>query len=111
MNEYFLIDDKKFIPEQISFNLPPGYFLAQIGEHQQASSGNPAVIVLYDAPDTIFDQQWQYFVYAANKAMQLNSIIALMGDSKWGFNNGHGFGGDEQLNNYLTNDVGHPRNP
>jgi hypothetical protein len=90
--------------------LPLGYFLAQYGEDKQvlgsvracASGGCPAVMILNDAPDTIFDKQWQFFVYAINKVMSLNAIIALMGDAKALMNN-TGFGDDaDPRRNWLT---------
>lgn len=47
-----------------------------------AVAGCPAVMVLQDKPDTVFDQQWQYFLYAINKGMTLGAIAACLGDTK-----------------------------
>lgn len=67
-----------------------------------ASGGCPAVMVLNDQPDTVFDKQWQFFEYAINPGMSLNAIIALMGDQKALMNNtGFGDEGDPRAN-YLT---------
>lgn len=62
--------------------VPEGYFLAQIGEYQQAPSGNPAVIVLHDEADTVFEDQWQLALYAWNFGMLKNNVAALMGSAK-----------------------------
>ena len=82
MSEYFVFGDKKFV-EQVDYSyVPAGYSLAQIGEYHQASSGNPAVIVLNDAPDTIFDKQKQLFVYAINFGVKIAAVASLFGESK-----------------------------
>jgi hypothetical protein len=73
----------------------PSVQLYQYGEDEQvlgevrgcAAGGCPAVMVLNDNPDTIFDPQWQFFLYAINPGMSLNAIIALMGDAKALMNN------------------------
>ena len=75
-----------------------------------ASGGCPAVMVLQDAPDTIFTKDWQFAVYAWNIEMPRNAIIALMGDSKAMFNN-TGFGSDNHFNNYLTGNIGYEKDP
>lgn len=62
-----------------AFNLPAGYFLAQIGEHQQAPSGNPAVIPLRDLADTVYNEQWQLFHYAHNFGMLKNNVCNPFG--------------------------------
>lgn len=81
--------------------LPAGYKLAQIGEYQQAPSGNPAVIVLRDQPDTIFTEQIQYFLYAHNSRMQKNNVADLMGNWK-AFMNGTGVGDEKDpRRNYI----------
>jgi hypothetical protein len=72
-----------------------GTQLYQYGEDEQvlggvrscAAAGCPAVMVLSDNPDTVFDQQWQFFLYAINPGMSPNAISALMGDAKALMNN------------------------
>lgn len=118
MSEYFLIGSRRFVPVQQEYSLPPGYVLAQYGEDEQvlggiracASGGCPAVMVLNDAPDTIFTKQWQYFVYAINPGMSLAAVVALMGDAKALFNN-TGFGSGTEFNNYLTGNINRGRDP
>jgi len=69
--------------------------LYQYGEDEQvlggvrscAAGGCPAVMVLNDSPDTTFEKQWQFFLYAINPGMPINAIIALMGHSKALMNN------------------------
>jgi len=73
----------------------PQVQLYQYGEDEQvlgevrgcAAGGCPAVMILKDNPDTIFDKQWQFFLYAINQGMPPNAIIALMGDGKALMNN------------------------
>ncbi len=102
----------------MSGTLPAGYSLYQMGDDFQALGGAracavggcPAVVPLPDertaGPDTIFTEQWQYYVYAINMGMTMSSIIALMGDGKALFNN-TGFGNpDKPVNNYLTGRMG-----
>ncbi len=62
-----------------SSELPEGYFLAQIGEYQQAKSGNPAVITLRDWADTVYSKQWQLFHYAHNFGMMKNNVMNPFG--------------------------------
>lgn len=104
--------------------LPAGYSLYQYGDDFQtlggaracASGGCPAVAVLPDEreakPDTIFSEQWQYYVYAINLGMSLSAIIAVMGTGKALFNN-TGFGEPGvDFANYLTRnhlEAGPPR--
>lgn len=103
--------------------LPTGYSLYQYGDDFQclgsarscASGGCPAVMVLPDertaAPDTIFTEQWQYYVYAINMGMNESAIIALMGDAKALFNN-TGFGNpDKPVNNYISGKTGYAKDP
>jgi len=59
-------------------------------------------MVLNDNPDTIFDKQWQFFVYAINPGMPQNAIIALMGDSKALMNNTGIGGSNGPRANYIT---------
>lgn len=69
--------------------------LYQYGEDEQvlgavrncAEAGCPAVMLLNDDPDTVFDKQWQFFLYAINPGMALNSISTLMGHQKALMNN------------------------
>jgi hypothetical protein len=44
-------------------------------------------MVLNDNPDTIFDPQWQFFLYAINPGMRTNAISSLMGHQKALMNN------------------------
>jgi len=90
-------------------NLPAGYFLAQIGEYQQADSGYPAVIVLHDEADTVFEDQWQYYLYAINYGMLKNNVAHLMGDTK-AYMNGSGlYDSNEPRENLIMNeDLGEP---
>lgn len=91
---------------------PPSIQLYQYGEDQQvlggvrecAAGGCPAVMVLNDNPDTVFDKQWQFFLYAINPGISLNAISALMGDAKALMNN-TGIGDPNSPRaNYLTGD-------
>jgi hypothetical protein len=89
----------------------PAVQLYQYGEDEQvlggvrscaSAGGCPAVMVLNDAPDTVFDKQWQFFLYAINPGMPTNAIIALMGDGKALMNN-TGIGDDENPRaNYIS---------
>lgn len=104
------------------YKLPEGYSLYQYGDDFQclggarvcASGGCPAVMVLPDertaGPDTEFTEQWQYYVYAINKGMSDSAIIAIMGIAKALFNR-QGFGGSEDLNNYISGKTGFAKNP
>lgn len=40
--------------------------------------GCPAVMVIRDAPDTILDKQWQFYLVAINQGMRLNNIATLL---------------------------------
>lgn len=77
------------------------------GPRECASGGCPAVVTLPDErtsrPDTEFEAQWQYYVYAINKGMSLNAIIALMGSGKALFNTGKGI---PPRRNALTGNMG-----
>ena len=95
----------------------PQVQLYQYGEDEQvlgtvrgcAAQGCPAVMVLNDSPDTIFDKQWQFFLYAINQRMSLNAISGLMGNSKALMNN-NGLGDPNNPRaNYITGDnIGSP---
>lgn len=73
----------------------PQQQLYQFGEDKQvfgevrgcAVGGCPAVMVLNDNPDTLFDRQWQFFLYAINPGMSPNAISSLMGGTKALMNN------------------------
>ena len=93
-----------------SNNLPAGYFLAQIGEYQQAPSGNPAVIVLEDEANTVFDDQWQISLWAHNFGMLKNNVASLMGYAKALMNNSSGIGNaEEPRENVITGEkLGYP---
>jgi hypothetical protein len=73
-----------------SSSLPEGYSLYQCGEDIQvlggvrgcASIGCPAVMLLQDAPDTIFTDQWMYYLYAINIKMNIAAVQALAGCRK-----------------------------
>lgn len=80
-----------------NLNLPDGYFLAQIGEYQQAPSGNPAVITLRDWADTVFNDQWQLYFYAVNFGMLKNNVSRCMGNTT------------ELMNSTGVSDPGEPR--
>lgn len=62
-----------------------GKQLYQIGDDLQfrgevrscASIGCPAVVVLIDEADTVFDKYWQYYEIAINWGMELNNIANL----------------------------------
>lgn len=91
--------------------------LYQFGEDQQvfgevrecASPGCPAVMVLNDAPDTVFDQQWQFFLYAINPGMAPNAIANLMGATTALMNNtGIGDPNDPRANYITGEDLGAP---
>ena len=126
MKQTIYFDDNSFIELESkpieATPLPDGYSLYQYGDDFQvmggargcAYGGCPGVMPLPDersaGPDTIFSKQWQFYVYAINLGMSLNAIIVLMGDSKALFNN-TGFGGSEQFNNYLTGNIGYPKDP
>ncbi len=56
-----------------------------------AVQGCPAVMILDDDPNTIFDKQWQFFLYAINPGMAPNAIGGLMGSTK-ALMNGTGVG-------------------
>lgn len=74
-----------------------------------ASVGCPAVMVLVDQPDTIFDLHWQLYLVAINFGMSLNAICGLMGFQKALMNNsGLGNPGAPRANYILRNDLASP---
>jgi hypothetical protein len=94
--------DGSYSVENASINLPQGYFLAQIGEFQQAPSGNPAVITLRDLADTVYNEQWQLFHYAHNFGMSKNNACHPF-SYKTALANRTGFGNpDNPKRNYIT---------
>jgi len=95
----------------------PQMQLYQYGEDEQvlgdirncAVNGCPAVMVLNDDPDTIFDKQWQFFLYAINPGMARNAIGGLMGSTKALMNNsGVGNPGAPRVNYIEEEDLGYP---
>jgi hypothetical protein len=90
------IDGRSYKSEEVTtiqpspYQLPSGYLLYQFGEDLQvlgrvrdeASDGCPAVYILRDSPDTIFNDQWQLYLYAMNKGMTKNAVSQTMGDNK-----------------------------
>lgn len=91
--------------------------LYQYGEDEQvlgkirdcAVDGCPAVMVLNDDPNTIFDKQWQFFLYAINPGMTLGAITALMGHTKALMNNtGVGNPGSPRANHLEGEDLRSP---
>lgn len=83
----------------------PQLQLYQHGEDEQvlggvrgcATGGCPAVMILNDRPDTVFDKQWQFFLYAINPGMSPSAISALMASNK------------ALMNNTGVDDPDHPR--
>ena len=88
----------------------PQIQLYQFGEDEQvlgrvrdcAAGGCPAVMVVRDNPDTIFDQQWQFFLYAINPGMSPSAISNLMGDTTALMNNTGVGDPDNPRANYIT---------
>lgn len=83
-------------------NIPLGYSLYQIGEYQVAPSGNPAVILLHDEADTVFDDDWQMYLYIINFGMRKNNVSSLMGSSKALMNNSTGIGGSVEREDLIS---------
>ena len=91
--------DGSYKLEDVQSILPPGYSYYQCGEDKQltelwegdfrgcSAGGCPGVVPLRSHPDTIFDEHWQFYVWAINEPMELSHKIALMGTSKAMFNN------------------------
>src|SRR5687768_10079293 len=90
----------------------PQLQLYQHGEDEQAlgevrdcaQQGCPAVMVLQDNPDTIFDQQWQFFLYAINPGMSPNAISTLMDDTTALMNNTGVGDPNNPRANYITSE-------
>lgn len=86
-------------------NVPEGYSIYQLGEDPQlygkirdeAADGCPGIFlqdsVVWKAVDTWFTEQWQYYMYAANRGMLFNHVSNLMGTWKF-MMNGTGIGDD-----------------
>lgn len=106
MSEYFLVDGRKFILAPGTLPSGQAYFFHNEDINTDifdwevrscASQGCPAVMLLHDAPDTIFDRQWQYYLAAINGGMSLNAIWSLLGHTKALTNDDP----SEPLRNYL----------
>lgn len=91
MSEYFLVGTRKFILAPGTLPSGQAYFFHNEDINTDifdwevrscASQGCPAVMLLHDAPNTIFDRQWQYYLVAINPGMGLNKIASLLGDTK-----------------------------
>lgn len=99
---------------------PEGYSLFQLkddyaifGSPRDCSFGGcPSVVPLFpdDRPDVLFNKDWQFALVAWNQGMSPAAIMSLMGDTK-AFMNGTGISGAEERNNYLTGNIGHPKDP
>lgn len=100
--------------------IPDGYSLYQLkddyavfGSPRVCSVGGcPAQVPMldFDKADVNFDLDMQMYLCAINEGMTYAAIMSLMGDTKV-FMNGTGIGGSEDRNNYITGNIGHPKNP